>query len=128
MIQSASMEGPTDPELPAKQQGYSSLRKPIAMNTLFEWSEAKARSNLTKHKISFEISARVFTDSFAVTRQDRIENGELRWQTLGKVEEHVILLVAHTLDENIDGTEVIRIISARRANPKERSLYEQQNR
>jgi uncharacterized DUF497 family protein len=36
-----------------------------------------------------------------------------------------LLLVAHTLEEDPDDGEVIRIISARRADPKERKCYEQ---
>ena len=71
----------------------------------------------------FETATRVFLDPFAVVEQDRIENGEYRWQTLGTVDGCLLLLVAHTIrDEN--GTEVIRIISARNAEPKERRRYE----
>lgn len=73
----------------------------------------------------FETATRVFADPFAVFKQDRIENGEHRWQTLGIVEGYLLLLVAHTLRDDEDGTEVIRIISARRAEPKERKHYEQ---
>ena len=57
--------------------------------------------------------------------QERIEGGEYRWQTLGRVGDITLLLVAHTLEEDPDGEEVIRIISARRADPKERKRYEQ---
>ena len=52
---------------------------------------------------------------------------ERRWQTLGLVEGWLLLLVAHTVWDE-DGTEVIRIISARRAEPKERRRYEQDPR
>jgi len=64
-------------------------------------------------------------DPFAVVEQDRIENGERRWQTLGTVDGCLLLLVAHTVQNAEDGIEVIRIISARRAEPKERKRYEQ---
>ena len=77
--------------------------------------------------MSFETAARVFADPFAVTTQDRIESGEYRWQTVGMVDGIVLLLVAHTLRESEDGGEVIRIISARRADPKERRRYEKAN-
>ena len=61
-----------------------------------------------------------------MVEQDRIENGERRWQTLGMVDGCLLmLLVAHTVQDDGDGTEVIRIISARRAEPKERKRYEQ---
>lgn len=95
------------------------------MKTRFEWDPAKAESNLRKHHVSFETATRVFADPFALVKQDRIENGEHRWQTLGIVDSSLLLLVAHTVRGDEDGTEVIRIISARRAEPKERKRYEQ---
>jgi uncharacterized DUF497 family protein len=98
------------------------------MSIKFEWHQDKAASNQRKHHVSFEIAARVFADPLAWTVQDRIENGETRWQTLGMVDGYLLLLVAHTVREDDDGTEVIRIISARRAEAKERKKYEQANR
>ncbi|MFT4243183.1 MAG: BrnT family toxin [Acidovorax sp.] len=95
------------------------------MNTRFEWDPAKARTNLQKHRVSFETAARAFADPFALAAQDRIEGGELRWQTLGLVDGQILILVAHTTWDDEDGTEVIRIISARHADPKERRRYEQ---
>ena len=41
------------------------------------------------------------------------------------VEGYVLLVVAHTVRNEDDGTEIIRIISARRAAPKQRKRYEQ---
>ena len=66
----------------------------------------------------------MFADPFAMVEQDRIEKGERRWQTLGMVDGCLLLLVAHTVQDDEDGTEVICIISARRAEPKERKCYE----
>jgi uncharacterized DUF497 family protein len=91
----------------------------------FVWDEEKARANLRKHRVSFQTAARVFADPHALTVQERIERGEYRWQTLGRVGDITLLLVAHTLEEDPDDGEVIRIISARRADPKERKRYEQ---
>ena len=91
----------------------------------FTWDNAKAKSNLLKHRVSFESATHAFTDPFAFTVQDRIENGELRWQTLGLVEGHLLLLVAHTVFDDEAGFEVIHLISARRADAKERRRYEQ---
>ncbi len=93
----------------------------------FEWHEQKNRLNLQKHRISFEMAVLVFADPLHVSIQDRFENGEERWQTLGMVNGQLMLLVAHTIQDSEDG-EVIRIISARRADPKERRLYEAANR
>ncbi|CAG1002226.1 hypothetical protein BURK2_03125 [Burkholderiales bacterium] len=91
----------------------------------FEWDPVKAESNLKTHRVSFETAMRVFADPFALVAQDRIENGELRWQTLGIADGYLLLLVAHTVRDEADGIEVVRIISARRAEPKERKRYEQ---
>lgn len=90
----------------------------------FAWDSQKAAANIKKHQVSFELAARIFADPFALTYQDRIENGEYRWQTIGLVDGCLFLLVAHTLEEN-NNTEIIRIISARRADSKERKRYEQ---
>lgn len=101
------------------------------MNTRFEWDPVKAAGNLRKHGVSFESALRVFADPFALSVQDRIEDGEMRWQTLGMVNGVVLILVAHTHrgDEHADPpTEVIRIISARRADRAERRLYEEGDR
>lgn len=94
------------------------------MHQRFTWDTAKAASNLRKHGISFETAVRVFADPMAVTRQDRIENGEQRWQTIGMVSDRALLLVAHTLWDDEEGIEVVRIISARRADRKEWRIYE----
>ena len=93
------------------------------MHISFEWDEDKARANLKKYHVSFEVAARVFLDPLALAYQDRIENGEHRWQTFGMVEGCLLLLVAHTVRHDEDG-EVIRIISARRADKKEKKHYE----
>src|SRR5437773_12153759 len=76
----------------------------------FEWDEEKSRSNRAKHRVSFETAALVFEDPRAISIQDRIVEGEQRWQTLGLVGGVVVLLVAHTYGEE-KGEEVIRIIS-----------------
>ena len=90
----------------------------------FEWDSTKGGSNLRKHGISFETAVRVFSDPMHVSDQDRDENGEMRWQTLGYVDGVMLLLVVHTWTDD-DGIEVIRIISARQAERHERRRYEQ---
>ena len=66
----------------------------------------------------------VFDDPFCLTNQDRIVEGEERLWTLGRVEDLNILVVVHTVvDERNE--EVIRIISARKATPRERAFYEE---
>jgi len=44
----------------------------------FEWDPAKAKRNLAKHGVRFELAARVFDDPFALMSQDRVEGGEER--------------------------------------------------
>jgi len=98
------------------------------MKTIFEWDANKAALNVRKHGISFETAVAAFSDPFVLTTFDRIENGERRWQTFGMVNGHVLIMVAHTMREaGRDGqtVEVIRIISARDANRKERKRYEE---
>ena len=96
----------------------------------FEWDPVKAAANLRKHAISFDVAVRAFADPFALTDRVHIESGEQRWQTLGIVEGHLLLLVVHTTrdEENEEPIEVIRIISARAADQKERRRYEQETR
>jgi uncharacterized DUF497 family protein len=91
---------------------------------LFEWDEAKARSNEREHGVRFEDAMLVFADPWAMMDQDRVEGGELRWQTLGMVGGFVLLLLAHTVRTE-DQDEIIRIISARKAARKERKRYDQ---
>lgn len=97
----------------------------------FEWDPAKAATNQRKHGLSFETASRAFADPFALTEQDRLDDGEQRWRTIGVVEGHLLLLVAHLIREEDDEgqiIEVIRIISARKADRSERRRYEEEAR
>ena len=92
----------------------------------YEWDENKNESNLEKHGLSFETASLVFDDPNALSIPDRIENGEERWQTIGMIENIVIVMVAHTIKLETDSQEeIIRIISARKATRAERQEYEQ---
>lgn len=93
------------------------------LNQIFEWDEAKNRSNQRKHGLSFEQAALVFQDPLHRSVQDRVDGNELRWQTFGQIGGLVIVMVAHTVTDIDDGA-VIRIISARRAGRRERQWYE----
>jgi hypothetical protein len=97
----------------------------------FEWDEAKNLANQRKHGVSFEDASEVFRDPLFVSLKDRIEDGEQRWQTYGKIGNKLLVMVAHTVREEYmhDTTiEVMRIISARYASRKEQRLYEEENR
>ena len=91
---------------------------------MFSWDEEKNESNRKKHGVGFEMAQFVFNDPLPISRQDRVENGEQRWQTMGIVGSVVLLLVAHTWQVTEDNSEHIRIISARRATRMEKTVYE----
>jgi uncharacterized DUF497 family protein len=92
----------------------------------FEWDEAKNRANKGKHGITFEQASEVFTDPNWLPRFDQTQDGENRWHAIGLVRGIWLILVVHTSAE--DGVDqVIRIISARRANRKEERFYGEQN-
>ena len=100
------------------------------MSIRFEWDEAKNRANQKKHVVSFKEASQVFRDPLHRSAPDRVEDGERRWTTFGLVGGFAILMVAHTLtEEDAEGAprEVVRIISARRADRSERRRYENEN-
>lgn len=86
----------------------------------FQWDQNKAAANTRKHRISFELATRVFLDPMRIETFDGREiYGEDRWKTVGLVEAG-LLAVVYTIREN---NEVIRLISARKADSNERSQY-----
>ena len=87
----------------------------------FTWDERKNQANRRKHRVSFDTAVLVFDDPFHISVQDREVEGEARWQTIGMAPGLQLLLVAHTVDEE---TETVRILSARKATRRERSIYE----
>jgi uncharacterized DUF497 family protein len=58
-----------------------------------------------------------------LSAKDREVDGGERWQTIGMADGVLLLLVAHTFEDE-DEEEVVRIISARKANAQERRRYE----
>lgn len=98
----------------------------------YEWDAGKDRINQEKHGISFDVAALVFEDERCLVLLDRIdEAGEQRWHAIGAAsiepEAAVILLVVHVYREEIDGEEITRIISARRAEKNEIRRYQEQD-
>ena len=90
----------------------------------FSWDERKNLQNRRKHGISFELAQEVFLDPFCFTIPDVMVEDEERFWTVGRVESLVILVVVHTFREE-HGDEVVRILSARKATPRERRFYEE---
>ena len=93
------------------------------MNGQFEWDPQKALTNYEKHGISFEAARFVFRDPFALEfEDDRFAYDEDRWIIIGDVQSRLIT-VAYTLRGG-----VIRLISARGAEPYERRIYSDRRR
>ena len=85
------------------------------------WDKSKNASNQRKHGVSFNVAARVFLDPDRIEiYDDREDYGENRWITIGAVES-ALLVVVYTVRDV--GSEMIRLISARRANAQERKAY-----
>jgi hypothetical protein len=93
----------------------------------FEWDAKKNQSNQEKHAgIDFETASRVFADPSLMLRKDRIIGGEQRWRGIGVVRSIALPVVHVYREENPNGEEIIRIISAREADPRERRIYLEQ--
>jgi uncharacterized DUF497 family protein len=90
---------------------------------IFEWDPRKAVANKRKHGIDFERAREVFFDPLRSRDIEGHEHGEVRWRTVGEIGGR-LFAVSHTLEEEKDGTEIIRIITARKATPSERRAYE----
>jgi len=85
------------------------------------WDIRKATANIRNHGIEFSHAATVLDDPLAVTIEDT-RYGEQRFVTIGSDILGRILVVVY----GYSGEEEIRIISARKATPKERRIYEQE--
>jgi uncharacterized DUF497 family protein len=87
----------------------------------FRWDPQKALSNERKHGIGFREATTVFDDFLSVTIPDPDHSvDEERFLLLGLSNRRRLLVVAHT-----ERGGSIRIISARRANRRERRTYEE---
>jgi hypothetical protein len=86
----------------------------------FEWDARKAAQNIAKHGVPFEYAARVFLDPIRLDAEDRRRDyGEQRRLTLGRVEGR-LYVIAYT-----PRGRMIRLISARKANARERRQYDE---
>ena len=90
----------------------------------WEWDEDKNDENRRKHRISFQAAELVFSDPLTASRRDPFPT-EQRWRTIGEVR-NVVIIVIHTEPEpdHSRGEAVGRIISARKAERRERNAYE----
>lgn len=86
----------------------------------FEWDEAKNLENIRKHEIDFADVPEMFEAPMLSELDDRFDYGEDRWFGIGFLGNGVAVVVWTERKNNI-----IRIISARRANRYERQRLEQ---
>jgi len=84
----------------------------------YEWDAVKAETNIKKHGVDFADAVMVLEDELALTIEDNHHN-EQRFKTLGMGALFKILLVVHIEKEE----NIIRIISARKADKKECQYY-----
>ncbi|MDB5613931.1 MAG: hypothetical protein JWQ22_1584 [Devosia sp.] len=88
----------------------------------FEWDAGNARKNQDKHSVSQSEAEQVFfNDPLLLLTDSRHSADEARYHALGQTEDGRLLLIAFTLRE---GDSLIRVISARDMNRRERSDYE----
>ena len=96
------------------------------MNYNFEWDSNKAKSNILKHKISFEDAASVFKDENAISiYDDKHSSQEDRWITIGLDIKTRTLVVIHTYISIDEDNCNIRVISARKATKQEKIIYQE---
>jgi hypothetical protein len=95
----------------------------------FDWDRTKAKQNLRKHRISFEMAAEIFQDASAISVFDEEHSDEEeRWVTLGKDSRGRTLVVVHTFSTVSAQEAKIRVISARKAATREVTQYEETKR
>ena len=85
----------------------------------FTWDPAKAATNLRKHGVTFSEAATAFADPLAAYYRDAVDPS--RGILIGLSESARILVTVYVEVQ----LELVRIISARRANARERKAYEE---
>ena len=88
----------------------------------FEWDDSKNQHNIGKHGLDFADAERVITghSPFVVRLDHRMDYGEERWQGVGMLDGMIVVMIVFT--EPL--TNVVRIISMRKATKNERTEYE----
>ena len=84
------------------------------------WDTNKAAANIRKHGVEFSHAATVLDDPMAITIEDK-RHDEQRFVTVGADLLGRILVVVYAYT----GEEEIRLISAKKASPNERRIYEE---
>jgi uncharacterized DUF497 family protein len=84
----------------------------------FEWDDAKSDQNLRQRGFGFDYAACVFDGPSIETVDERRAYGEIRIRAIGRVDENVLVVIF------TDRNKIRRIISARKANRRERQLWQ----
>ena len=87
----------------------------------FEWDPQKAKTNLGTHGVSFGEAVTVLEDDFALTREDPDADDEVRFVTLGLSSLAILLVVVYVYRR----PDIVRVISAWKANKRQREAYEE---
>jgi uncharacterized DUF497 family protein len=89
----------------------------------FAWDPRKARANIAKHGIPFDLAITVLDDPLALVAPDARHStpDELREWIIGESDIGVLVVVFTSREQS----RTRRIISARRANRRERRRYEE---
>jgi uncharacterized DUF497 family protein len=83
----------------------------------FEWDDAKARANERKHGVTFAEAMGAFLDSRAFSAEDKEDPS--RFIVIGMSQRlRVLFVVAAAAGDRV------RLISARKASPAQRKVYE----
>ncbi len=89
----------------------------------YTWDDAKAAENMRKHRIDFETAKLVFADPSRIEFYDGTHSeSEDRWMTIGLADTRMLFVVYVEREDDI-----IRIISARKADNDEKKTYYQIN-
>ena len=90
----------------------------------FDWDPVKERANIQKHGVTFRKASSIFRDSNQLSLYDDEHSGkEDRWITIGLDNTGVLRIAVHTFEQMEDDVWRVRIISARKANRVEESMY-----
>ena len=90
----------------------------------YKWDPAKAKANVESHGVDFAEAVTVLEDDFALTIEDADALDEQRFVTLGMSNVGSLLVVVYTYRD----PDIIRLISAWKANKPQRSRYEKKRR
>ena len=83
----------------------------------FEWDVDKNHTNMEKHGLHFQDAEFVFSGKTITFEDDRYDYGENRYITLGELKNRVVIVV------HAQRNSVVRIISMRKANEREKKIY-----